>query len=168
MRRNSLKLAHGWGKRGGFLRGIVKSSPERRKRIKVKEPKVFPGCLTDEEVTKLADACYTYRDRLIVMLLRETGVRRGELLGLHLVDVQDFDSRGRIRIVRRDDNPNGATAKGTEREIPDSTQPSRDTRDFPRLSVRRISTRSRESSTRNAVCQFRRQIYRQTDELVRG
>ncbi len=35
-----------------------------------------------------------------------------------MVDVADFDSRGRIRIVRRDDNPNGATAKGTEREIP--------------------------------------------------
>lgn len=112
------KLAHGWGKRGGFLRGIVKSSPERRKRIKVKEPKVFPGCLTDGQVAQLANACYTYRDRLIVMLLRETGVRRGELLGLHLVDVADFDSRGRIRIVRRDNNPNGATAKGTEREIP--------------------------------------------------
>ncbi|MGL5942554.1 MAG: tyrosine-type recombinase/integrase [Waterburya sp.] len=112
------KLAHGWGKRGGFLRGIVKSSPERRKRIKVKEPKIFPGCLTDEQVAKLADACYTYRDRLIVMLLKETGVRRGELLGLHLVDVQDFDVKGRIRIVRRDDNPNGAKAKGTEREIP--------------------------------------------------
>ena len=52
------------------------------------------------------------------MLLRETGVRRGELLELHLVDVQDFDVKGRIRIVRRDDNPNGAKAKGTEREIP--------------------------------------------------
>jgi hypothetical protein len=26
-----VKLAHGWGKRGGFLRGIVKSGPERRK-----------------------------------------------------------------------------------------------------------------------------------------
>ena len=112
------KLAHGWGKRGGFLRGIVKSSPERRKRIKVKESKVFPGCLTDEQVAQLADACYTYRDRLIVMLLRETGIRRGELLGLHLVDVQDFDVTGRIRIVRRDDNPNGAKAKGHEREIP--------------------------------------------------
>lgn len=112
------KLAHGWGKRGGFLRGIVKSTPEKRKRIKVKEPKVFPGCLTDEQIAQLADACYTYRDRLIVMLLRETGIRRGELLGLHLVDVQDMDSRGVLRIVRREDNPNNAKAKGTEREIP--------------------------------------------------
>lgn len=112
------KLAYGWGKRGGFLRGIVKSTPEKRKRIKIKEPKNFPGCLTDEQVAQLADACYTYRDRLIVMLLRETGIRRGELLGLHLVDVRDFDSRGQIKIVRRDDNPNGAKAKGREREIP--------------------------------------------------
>ncbi len=112
------QLARGCVKRGGFLRGIVKSTPEKRKRIKIKEPKIFPGCLTDEAVGQLANACYTYRDRLLVMLLRETGVRRGELLGLHLVDVQDFDVTRRIRIIRRKDNPNGAIAKGTEREIP--------------------------------------------------
>ena len=112
------KLAHGWRKRGGFLQGIVKSSPTKIKRIKVKEPKTFPGCLSDEQIAQLANACYSYRDRLIIMLLRETGIRRGELLGLHLVDVEDFDIRGRIRIVRRDNNPNGATAKGAEREIP--------------------------------------------------
>lgn len=112
------QLAHGWGKRGGFLRGIVKSAPERRKRIKLREPKIFPGCLSNEQVTELTDACYTYRDRLMVMLLRETGMRRGEILGLHLVDVKDLDSRGRIRVVRRDNNPNKAFAKGAEREIP--------------------------------------------------
>lgn len=111
------RLTHGWSKRGGFLRGIVKSTPEKRKRIKLKEPKIFPGCLADEEVTRLIEACTTYRDRLILMLLRETGVRRGELLGLHLEDVRDFDNKGRIRIVRRS-NPNRAWAKGNEREIP--------------------------------------------------
>ena len=73
------RLTHGWGKRGGFLRGIVKSTGEKRKRIKLKEPKVFPGCLADEEVARLVEACTTYRDRLILMLLRETGVRRGKL-----------------------------------------------------------------------------------------
>ena len=116
--KNFTKLAYGWGKQGGFLRGIVKGSPNKGKRIKLKEPKIFPGCLTDEQVAQLANACYSYRDRLIVMVLRETGIRRGELLGLHLLDVADFDSRGRIRIVRRDNNLNGATAKGREREIP--------------------------------------------------
>ncbi len=112
-----IKLAHGWGKRGGFLRGIVKSGPERRKRIKLKEPKVFPGCLSDADVARLVEGCLNYRDKLIVMLLRETGLRRGELLGLHLVDVQDVDVTGRLRVVRRD-NPNGAWAKGTERVVP--------------------------------------------------
>ena len=112
------KLSYSLSKRNGFLRGIVKSSPEKRKRIKIKEPKAFPGCLTDEQVIELADACYTYRDRLIVMLLRETGIRRGELLGLHLVDIEDMNSKARIRIIRRDNNPNDAKAKGTEREIP--------------------------------------------------
>jgi site-specific recombinase XerD len=112
------RIVGSWGKRGGFLQGIVKSSPRLVKRIKLKESKNFPGCLTDEQVTQLANACYTYRDRLIVMLLRETGIRRGELLGLHLVDVQDMDSKGRIRVVRREDNPNGAFSKGLEREIP--------------------------------------------------
>ncbi|KST63070.1 tyrosine-type recombinase/integrase [Mastigocoleus testarum] len=111
------KLAHGRGKRGGFLRGIVKSNPQQRKRIKLKQPKAFPGCLKDEEVVRLVEACKTYRDRLILMLLRETGIRRGELLGLHLEDVENLDVNGRIRIVRRS-NPNQAWAKGTEREIP--------------------------------------------------
>ncbi len=52
-----IKLAHGWGKRGGFLRSIVKSGPERRKRIKRKEPKVFPGCLSDADVARLVEGC---------------------------------------------------------------------------------------------------------------
>lgn len=111
------RLAHGWGKRGGFLRGIVKSGPNTHKRIKLKEAKVFPGCLSDEEVVRLVEGCLTYRDRLMLMLLRETGVRRGELLGLHLIDVQEVDSTGRIRIVRRN-NLNQAWAKGMERVIP--------------------------------------------------
>lgn len=111
------RLCTSRGKRGGFLRGIVKSGLDTRKRIKLKEAKVFPGCLKDEEVVRLVEACLTYRDKLLLMLLRETGVRKGELLGLHLVDVQDIDSTGRIRIVRRN-NPNLAWAKGTERVIP--------------------------------------------------
>ena len=111
------RLTQGWGKRGGFLRAIVKSTPGKHKRIKLKEPKVFPGCLTDEEIVRMVEACTTHRDRLLLMLLRETGMRRGELLGLYLEDVQDFDVRGRIRIVRRS-NPNQVWVKGQEREIP--------------------------------------------------
>ena len=112
------KLSYKWGKRGGFLKGIVKSSPGKQKRIKLKEPKVFPGCLTDEEVMTLADTCTTWRDRFIFLLMRSTGIRRGELLGLRWCDLSDLDRRSVIRIIRREDNPNHATAKRGEREIP--------------------------------------------------
>lgn len=100
---------------GGYLKDIVKSGPEHRKRIKLKEPKKFPGCLTDEDVERLVDACATNRDAALILLLRNTGIRRGELLGLHLEDV--LWQKRRIFIVRRK-NPNGALAKGCEREIP--------------------------------------------------
>jgi integrase len=111
------RLVHGRGKRGGFLKDIVKSTPGQVKRIKLKESKVFPGCLTDDQIVRLVESCTTYRDRLILMLLRETGIRRGEVLGLHLADVQDLDVTGRIHIRRRS-NPNSAWAKGSERTIP--------------------------------------------------
>jgi integrase/recombinase XerD len=111
------RLGYRIGKQSGFLRGIVKSDPEPRKRIKLKEARFLPGCLTDEKVVQLVEACLPCRDKLMLMLLRETGVRRGELLGLHLEDVRDVDSTGRICIVRRI-NPNGAWAKGKERVIP--------------------------------------------------
>ncbi len=101
--------------RGGFLQDIVKSAPEQRKTIKLKEPKKFPGCLKEEEVERLVDACTTNRDAAIILLLRWTGIRRGELLGLHLEDLVWHQRR--IRIVRRN-NPNEAWAKGYEREIP--------------------------------------------------
>lgn len=110
-------LSSSRNKQVGFLKGIVKSTPEKRKRIKIKDRKLFPGCLTDEEIIRLVEACTTYRDRLILIFLRETGIRRGELLGLHLEDVQDLDVRKRIRIVRRS-NPNQVWAKGCEREVP--------------------------------------------------
>lgn len=111
------RLVHRYGKRGGFLQGIVKNAPEQRNRIKLKESKVFRGCLNDDEVLHLANSCTTFRDRLIVLLLRETGIRRGELMGLHLEDIKDLDVNNRIHIVRRN-NPNKAWAKGCEREIP--------------------------------------------------
>ena len=47
------KLSYQWSKRGGFLKDIVKSKPGKQKRIKLKEPKVFPGCLTDEQTLSL-------------------------------------------------------------------------------------------------------------------
>ena len=100
----------------GLLAGIAKSKPMRQKLIKLKEPKKFPGCLTDEQVESLVNACIRLRDKLIILMLNGTGMRKGELLGLCHEDIGDFDDNS-ISVVQRL-NPNGARAKGQERVIP--------------------------------------------------
>ncbi|WP_088890030.1 tyrosine-type recombinase/integrase [Leptolyngbya ohadii] len=99
-----------------LLDGISKSKPRRKKLVKLKEPKKFPGCLTNEQVTILADSCSRLRDKLIVLMLNGTGMRKGELLGLRHEDIGDF-GENTIKVVKRL-NSNGARAKGQEREIP--------------------------------------------------
>lgn len=99
----------------GLLVGIAKSKPTRQRLVKLKEPKSFPGCLTDEEISMLVNACHRLRDKLIIMMLNGTGMRKGELLGLCHEDIGDF-SENYIRVVRRN-NPNGARVKGRERTI---------------------------------------------------
>ncbi len=100
----------------GLLAGIAKSKPTRKKLVKLKEPKKFPGCLTDEQVETLVNACTRMRDKLIILMLNSTGMRKGELLGLCHEDIGDFDDNS-ISVVQRV-NPNGARAKGQERVIP--------------------------------------------------
>jgi integrase/recombinase XerD len=100
--------------RKGLLTGIAKSKPTRQKLVKLKEPKSFPGCLSDEQIETLVNACHRLRDRLIILMLNGTGMRKGELLGLQLEDISDDNF---IKVVSRN-NPNGARVKGQERTIP--------------------------------------------------
>lgn len=102
--------------RKGLLTGIAKSKPTRQKLVKLKEPKKFPGCLADKEIEVLVNACNRLRDKLIILMLNSTGMRKGELLGLCHQDIGDFDDRS-IRVVRRLNNPNFARVKGQERVI---------------------------------------------------
>ncbi|MHC5823550.1 MAG: tyrosine-type recombinase/integrase, partial [Nostoc sp.] len=71
-------------------------------------------CLTPDQVDTLINACYQDRDKLILWLLDDTGMRKGELLGLHWSDI-DWNART-LKIVRRD-NVNHAYAKGRERTL---------------------------------------------------
>jgi integrase len=77
--------------RRGLLAGIAPSKPTRQQFIKLKEPKKFPGCLTDEQIETLVNACHRLRDKLIILMLNGTGMRKGELLGLCHEDIGDFD-----------------------------------------------------------------------------
>ena len=82
--------------------------------VRYKESRKYPGTLTSEQIRILIDACRTARDKLIIWLLADSGMRIGELLGLHLSDV-NWSTR-KLKIVRRQ-NPNHAYAKGQEREL---------------------------------------------------
>ena len=99
-----------------FLHHISKSKAVKTKLLKVKEPKTFPGCLTKDEVRKLIDGCHNIRDKFLICLLYETGMRIGEALGLRH---EDIHSRGvnEIHVTNRPDNFNDARAKSGDRVI---------------------------------------------------
>lgn len=76
--------------------------------------------MTSVEVKQLVDACNRKRDKLIILMLYETGMRKGELLGLRHEDIGDYGDN-KISIIKRE-NINGARVKGGERIIPVSRE----------------------------------------------
>jgi len=80
-----------------------------RRPVRLKVPRHLPETLSAGEITALLDACEHLRDRFLLALLAETGMRIGQALGLRH---GDFVSRqATVRIVPRPDNANGARAK---------------------------------------------------------
>ena len=92
-----------------FLHHVTKGRPVRRSRLRVRQPEMLPRTLTAAEVQQLLDACTRRRDRFLVALLYDTGLRIGQALGLRH---EDFHSWALSLVVRpRDDNVNRARAK---------------------------------------------------------
>jgi integrase/recombinase XerD len=95
-----------------FLHGIGKNRPTKIKRLKLKAPKRIPSTVSVDQVGKLIEACHRLRDKFLVCLLYETGMRIGQALGLKH---QDINSKERvIKIIPRNDNANGVRAKTRE------------------------------------------------------
>ena len=92
-----------------LLHHISKNHPQKRSLLKLKAPKTHPPTLTADEVARLVAACRRLRDRFLICLLSETGMRIGQALGLRHSDIRSFDNL--IKIVPRADNVNGARAK---------------------------------------------------------
>ena len=111
------------GSRGGwrpFLHHISKSMPQRRRAVSLKASKRLPRVLTLEQVQALLDSCEHLRDRLLLAMLYDTGMRIGEALGLRHNDIAAAERE--ITVVRRD-NDNGARAKSiTSRTVPVSAE----------------------------------------------
>ncbi len=92
-----------------FLYGIAKTKPILKRVVSTKREQRKPKILTSEQVQTLIDACTRTRDKFLLTLLFQTGMRIGQCLGLRHEDLSV--ENGEIQIVPRDDNPNGARAK---------------------------------------------------------
>ncbi len=94
-----------------FLHHVTKGRPIPVRPVKLMVPRLTPRTLDPGQVAAILGACEHLRDRFLMALLAETGIRIGQALGLRHCD---FVSRRReLRIVPRADNANGARAKVT-------------------------------------------------------
>lgn len=99
-----------------FLHHINKGKAVRTRLLKLKEPKTFPGTLTQEQVKQLVNACKRKRDKFLICLLHESGMRIGEVLGLRHEDIHT-SGKNEIHVIPRNGNTNGARAKSIEARI---------------------------------------------------
>ncbi|EOQ08749.1 hypothetical protein KOY_05239 [Bacillus cereus VDM021] len=101
-----------------FLHHVNKDKPSSRNVLKVKEPRKRVQTLTIEQVEQVLAATTNIRDKFLIQLLFETGLRIGETLSLFLEDFKFSHQKGhRIRLTDRGELENGAKLKTGEREI---------------------------------------------------
>jgi len=92
-----------------FLHHVTKGREVPTRPLRLRAPRRGPATLAPEQVVAVLAACEHLRDRFLLALLGETGMRIGQALGLRH---SDFVSRERtVRIVPRADNANRARAK---------------------------------------------------------
>lgn len=97
-----------WGGWKPFLHHVSKGKPQPRRAIVLKAPKKLPRVLTVAEMQAILDACDRLRDRFLLALLYESGIRIGEALGLRHEDIDA--SLCEVTVVPRT-NANGARSK---------------------------------------------------------
>lgn len=99
-----------------FMDGASRQQPMRR-RVAVKTVQRLPRPLSDAQVAALFDALQCKRDRALLRLMLDGGLRPGEALGLHIEDVS-YGKR-RVAIRPRYDHPKGARTKSRYERIVD-------------------------------------------------
>jgi integrase len=103
-----------------FMGGASRQRPVRRA-VRVKTVQRVPRPLSEAQVQALLAQLRSKRDRAIVLLMLQGGLRPGEVLGLHLEDI----AYGRRRVVvrHRDDHPRGARSKSRYERVVDLHEP---------------------------------------------
>ncbi len=91
----------------------------QRMELKLKKPGRLPPTVSDQDFQTFIDSIHMgqdpnsdppgFRDRLLCLMLKESGFRIGELLGVRMEDLE-FGKQG-VHVRFRPDNENGARAK---------------------------------------------------------
>lgn len=103
-----------------FMGPASRQQPVRRS-VRVKVMQRLPRPLDDAQIHALLEQLRCLRDRALVLLMLQGGLRPGEALGLHLEDI----AYGRRRIVvrHRTDHPKGVRSKSHFERIVDLHEP---------------------------------------------
>ena len=75
-----------------YIKKTIKQNQKRSEEEK-------PDTLTDEQVDKLIDACLSTRDKCLIALLNDSGMRVGEALGIKIKDIQQEDYGMKIQVT---------------------------------------------------------------------
>ncbi len=103
-----------------FMGRASRQRPIRRA-VRVKTVQRVPRPLGDEQVAELLSSLKRWRDRAMLLLMLQGGLRPGEVLNLHLEDVQY--GRRRVVIRSRTDHPKGARTKSRRERVVDLHEP---------------------------------------------
>ena len=100
-----------------MLAHIRRAAPDTSSPLRVNARRKVPKTLAPDEARLAMAACSRARDRFLVSLLDEAGLRIGEALGLRHEDLSL--RRAEVRVVPREDNDNHARVKRMkERTVP--------------------------------------------------
>lgn len=103
----------------GFLHHVNEGKPLSKNILKLDVPMERVKVFTKEQVDEIYQSTTNIRDKFLVRLLFESGLRIGEVLSLFLEDLQ-FDAKQRrhkIQLTDRGELPNGGKLKTGERRL---------------------------------------------------
>ncbi len=103
-----------------FLGASSRQRPLRRI-VRVKTALRLPRPLTEEQVAQILASLSSWRDKALVLLMLQGGLRPGEALNLHLEDIQY--GRRRIFVRYRTDHPRGVRTKSRTERVVDLHEP---------------------------------------------
>lgn len=103
-----------------FLGHAGRQRPVRRT-VRVATALRIPRPMSDEQVAALLGALHRLRDRAMVLLMLQGGLRPGEVLALHLEDIEY--GRRRVVVRHRTDHPKGARPKSRAERVVDLHEP---------------------------------------------